>query len=83
MTHICVGNLTIVGSDNGLSPGRRQAIIWTNAGILLIGFWGTDLSDIFNKNFNIFFHAYAWQIGPFWQDTLEILCVKENFPVFW
>ena len=26
-THICVGNLTIIGSDNGLSPGRRQAII--------------------------------------------------------
>ena len=26
-THICVGNLTIVGSDNGLSPRRRQAII--------------------------------------------------------
>ena len=20
-------------------------------------------------------HAYAWQIGPFWQDTLEILSV--------
>ena len=26
-THICVGNLTIIVSDNGLSPGRRQAII--------------------------------------------------------
>ena len=36
VTHICVGILTIIGSDNGLSPGRRQAIIWTNAGILLI-----------------------------------------------
>ena len=34
VTH--VGNLTIIGSNNGLSPGRRQAIIWTNAGILLI-----------------------------------------------
>ena len=32
--HICVSKLTIIGSDNGLSPGRRQAIIWTNAGIL-------------------------------------------------
>ena len=37
VTHICIDNLTIIGSDNGLSPGRRQAIIWTNAGILLIG----------------------------------------------
>ena len=46
VTHICVGNLTIIGSDNGLSPGRRQAIIWTNAGILLIGHWGTNFSEI-------------------------------------
>ena len=36
VTHICVSKLTIIGSDNGLSPDRRQAIIWTNAGILLI-----------------------------------------------
>ena len=46
VTHICVGNLTIIGPDNGLSPGRRQAIIWTNAGILLIGLWGTNFSEI-------------------------------------
>ena len=26
-THICVGNLIIIGSDNGLSPRRHQAII--------------------------------------------------------
>ena len=38
VTHICVNALTIIGSDNGLSPGRRQAIIWTNAGILLTNF---------------------------------------------
>ena len=37
VTHICVANLTIIGSDNGFSPGRREAIIWTNAWILLIG----------------------------------------------
>ena len=46
MTHICVNKLTIIGSDNGLSPGRRQAIIWTNAGILLIGSLGTKFSEI-------------------------------------
>ena len=44
--HICVSKLTIIGSDNGLSPARRQAIIWTNAGILLIGPLGTNLSEI-------------------------------------
>ena len=46
VTHICVGKLTIIGSDNGLSPERRQAIIWTNAEILLIGPLGTNFSDI-------------------------------------
>ena len=46
MTHICVGELAIFGSDNGLSPGRRQAIIWTNAGILSIGPLGTNFSKI-------------------------------------
>ena len=46
MTHICVVKITIIGSDNGLSPGRRQAIIWTNAGILLIGPLGTNFIEI-------------------------------------
>ena len=46
VTHICVGKLTIIGSDNGLSPGRRQAIVWTNAGILLIRPLGTNFSEI-------------------------------------
>ena len=44
--HICLGKLTTIGSDNGLSPGRRQAIIWTIAGILLIGPLGTNFSEI-------------------------------------
>ena len=44
--HICVGKLTIIVSDNGLSPGRRQAIIWTNAGILLIRPLGTNFGEI-------------------------------------
>ena len=44
--HICVSKLTIIGSDNGLSHGRHQAIIWTNAGILLIGTFGTNFSEI-------------------------------------
>ena len=46
VTHICVVKLTIIGSDNGLSPGRRQSIIWTNAGILLTGPLGTNFSEI-------------------------------------
>ena len=43
--HICVNKLTVIGSDNGLSPGRRQAIFWTNDGVLLIGPLGTNFSE--------------------------------------
>ena len=46
VTHICVGKLAIIGSDNGLPPGRRQAILWTNAGILLVGPLGTYFNEI-------------------------------------
>ena len=46
VTHICVSKLSIIGSDNGLSPDRRQAIIWTNAGLLSIG----PLWTYFNEN---------------------------------
>ena len=45
VTHICVGKLIIIGSDNGLSPDRRQAIIWTNAELLSIGPWPTYFSE--------------------------------------
>ena len=45
VTHICVSKLTIIGSDNGLVPDRRQAIIWSNAGILLIGPIGTNFIE--------------------------------------
>ena len=46
VTHICVIKLTIIGSYNGLSSGRRQAIIWANVGILLIWPLGTNFSEI-------------------------------------
>ena len=56
MTHICVNKLTIIGWDNGLSPVRRQAIIWTNAGILLIGPLWTNFSEI-----SIKIYAFSFQ----------------------
>ena len=46
MTHICVSEIIIIVSDNGLSPSQHQAIIWTNAGILLTGLLGTNFSEI-------------------------------------
>ena len=58
--HICVGNLTIIGSGNGLSPGRHRAIIWINAGILLIGPLGTNFSEISIKILT-FIHENAFE----------------------
>ena len=49
VTHICVSELSIIGSDNGLSPGRRQAIILTNGGILLIRTSGRNFSEILSE----------------------------------
>ena len=43
--YICGSRLTMTGSDNGLSSERCQAIIGTNAGILLIGHLGTNYSE--------------------------------------
>ena len=56
MTHICVDKLTFIGSDNDLSPGRRQAIIWTNAGIVLIQNLGIYSSEILSE-IHIDFHS--------------------------
>ena len=45
-TQIFVSKLTIIGSGNSLSPGHRQAIVWTNAGIVLMWPLGTNFSEI-------------------------------------
>ena len=71
VTHTCVSKLTTIGSDNGLSPGRRQAIIWTNAGILLIGPLGINFSEIlieintfsFNK-MHLKMSSAKWRLFP-------------------
>ena len=47
--HICVSKLPITGSANGFSPGRRQAIIWTNTGMLLIRTLRTNFSEILSQ----------------------------------
>ena len=59
VTHICIGDLTIVGSDNVLSPGERQAIIWTIIGILLIAPLRTNF-DGFLIEIHIFWFRQAY-----------------------
>ena len=63
VTHICVSKLTIIGSDNGLSPGRRQAIIWTNDGILLIWPLGTNFSEILSEIHSFAFTKMHWKMS--------------------
>ena len=62
MVHICDGNQAITDSDNGLSPCRHQAIIWTNVGTLLIGPFGTNFSEI------------SIQIHTFWFKKVHLKC---------
>ena len=57
--HICIGKLVIIGSNNGLLPGRCQAIIWTNAGILLIGTLGTNFSEVLSE-----IHTFSFKKMP-------------------
>ena len=61
MMHICVGKTTIIGSDNGLLPGRHQAIIWTNAGIWIIGPLGTNFSEIVIKILTYYSRKCVWK----------------------
>ena len=49
-------NWVNIVSDNGLSPGQRQAIIWTNAGILLIGPLRSNFNEILIEIHGVFFH---------------------------
>ena len=49
VTHMCVSKLTIISSDNGLTPTRLQTIIWIIVGKLLIATLGTNFSEILNE----------------------------------
>ena len=60
--HICVSKLTTIGSDNGLSPGRHQAIIRTNTGILLFGTLGTNFSEILSEIYTFSFNKMHWKM---------------------
>ena len=80
------GNLTIIGSDNGLSPGGCQTTVWTNVGKLLIWPLGTNFSELL---FEILVHSrkcicpYTW-----WCHVTETLDVtvplfKESTSHWW
>ena len=90
MTHICVGNLTSNGPDNGLSPGRRLAIIWTDAGILLIGPWGTNFSEILIgihtfsfKKINLKMSSAKWRPFCLGLNVLKVASIHTSWMRLW
>ena len=74
VTHMCVSKLTIMGSDNGLSPGWRQAIIWTNVRILLIRTLGTKFSEILGEIPTFLFKKMQLKMssGKWWPSCLGL-----------
>ena len=74
---ICISKLAIIGSDNGLSPGWRQAIVWTNAGILLIR---TNFIEIFSEIHTFSFKKLHLKMSAKWrQFCLSLIVLKEIY----
>ena len=82
MTDICVSKLTIIGSNNGLSHGRRQAIIWTNARVLFIVPLGTNFSEILTKLLTFSFKKMRLKVSsakwwPFCLGLMVQVCLNK------
>ena len=74
VTHICVGNLTIIDSDNGLVP-----IIWTNIGILFIGSLGTNLSEFLMKILTFWFKKMRLKVSSAKCLCLNVLITQNQY----
>ena len=77
--------LTIIGSDNGLSPGRRQAIIWTNAEIILIRPLETNVIEMLFETLTLSFMKMRLKVSsakwrPF---CLGLNVLNHNMYVTW
>ena len=87
VTHICVSKLTTIGSDNGLPPGQRQAIIGTNNGILLIGLLGTNITEILFKIHTFSFKKTHFKMSPGkWRPTrfgVNVLKIHWHWFGYW
>ena len=76
--HTYVSKLAIIDSDNALSPARRQAIIWTNAGILLIQTLVTNFSEILREIHTFSFKKMHLEMlsGKWWKFVLSLIVLK-------
>ena len=77
VTHIWVSKLTTIGSDNGLSPAWRQAIIQTNAGILLI-----DPHKLVPKTCELYLLLYSCAANEPITNHVGVM-PRKGFPHYW
>ena len=78
--HKCISTLTTIGSDNDLLPGRHQPIMWTNAGILLIGLLGINFSEILIElNTFSFRKMHFKMVSANWCLCLNVLSCKITY----
>ena len=80
--HICVSILTIIASDNGFLPGQHQAIIWTSAGVLLIGPMGANFSELIFLLKIIHFKMLSGKCRPFCLRLNVLICYMNNNLVY-
>ena len=78
--HICIS----IGSDNGLSPGQRQAIIRTNIGLLSIGPLETNFSEILIEIHTFSFTKMRWNMlfakwRPYCPGGDELMSIMESY----
>ena len=71
----------IIGSGNGLSPVRRQAITWNNVDSLLIWLLGTNFSEIRIKYNHFHSRNCIWKHGlQRWAILFRPQCVNPFLP---
>ena len=70
--------LAIIGSDNGLSPGRLQVIIGNTARILLIQTLGTNFSKILSEIDTFLFKKCIWKCGMRNGDKFVSASMRDN-----
>ena len=77
---MCLSKLTIIASDNGLSPGRCHAIIRINAGILLIGALRNIFQWNLTRNSHILIHEMLLKLSSAeWRPFRHGLNVLSNY----
>ena len=75
-------NQVIFRPDNGLSPVRRQAIIWTKAGTLFIWTQWTNFSEIWSKYNNFYTRKLIWKWRLQWPFCFDLSNIKQGYQLW-